>query len=170
MYMGLRLRPYKACDAETIVSWITDERSFRMWCADRYESFPINADDMNRHYDGFAFSDSFYPFTAFDRDGAAGHLIMRFTDDEKAVLRFGFIIVDDKRRRCGLGREMLGLAVKYAFEILKADKITLGVFENNKPAYNCYRAVGFREVQTDKPETYHILGEDWVCREMELIY
>ena len=65
----LRLRPYKACDAETIVSWIGDEVSFRKWCADRYDHYPITADDMNRHYDAFAYSDNFYEMTAFDETG-----------------------------------------------------------------------------------------------------
>lgn len=46
----LRLRPYKACDAKTIVSWCKDEISFRKWTSDRYESFPITEDDMNYKY------------------------------------------------------------------------------------------------------------------------
>ena len=79
----LRLRPYKACDAQTIISWTGDEIAFRKWCADRFESYPITADDLNQHYDAMAYSDSFYEFTAFDETGVIGHLIMRFTDEEK---------------------------------------------------------------------------------------
>ena len=90
----LRLRPYKACDAQTIVSWIGDETMFRKWSADRFESYPITAEDLNRHYDRMADSDSFYEMTAFDETGVAGHLIMRFTDEKKTILRFGFVIVD----------------------------------------------------------------------------
>ena len=29
--MGLRLRQYKPCDAENIVSWIKDEETLRKW-------------------------------------------------------------------------------------------------------------------------------------------
>lgn len=163
----LRLRPYKACDAKTIVSWIKDEVSFRKWCADRYDRYPISADDLNAHYDGFAFADNFYPFTAFDETGVIGHMIMRFTDDKKSILRFGFIIVDDSKRGRGLGREMLGLAVKYAFDILKAETITLGVFNNNIPAYKCYKASGFEDVDMIENEYFHVFGEKWECREME---
>ncbi len=79
----IRLRPYKACDAEHIVKWIKDEVSFRKWCADRYDKFPITADDMNKHYNDFAYADNFYEMTAFDETGVVGHLIMRFTDEEK---------------------------------------------------------------------------------------
>ncbi len=164
----LRLRPYKACDAAVIVSWIGDETAFRKWCADRYETYPITAEDMNLHYDTAADSDSFYEMTAFDESGVVGHLILRFTDEEKKVLRFGFVIVDNQKRGKGYGKEMLQLAVKYAFDILKADKITLGVFENNEAAYWCYRAAGFRDVPMEVPEYYTICTEQWKCLELEL--
>ena len=168
----LRLRPYKRCDAKYIVSWIKDEVSFRKWSSDRYETFPITADDMNKKYadnnGDCKDEDNFYPMTALDESGVVGHLILRFTDSEKKVLRFGFVIVDDSKRGKGYGKEMLQLAVKYAFEILKVQKITLGVFENNTAAYGCYKAVGFREIEMEKPWYYRGLGEDWKVIEMEL--
>ncbi len=164
----LRLRPYKNCDAKYIVSWIQDEVAFRKWCADRYESYPISADDMNRQYAETADADDFYAMTAFDESGVVGHLIMRFTDKDKKALRFGFVIVDDTKRGKGYGKEMLTLALKYAFEILKVEKVSLGVFENNEPAYCCYKAVGFQDVALEKTEIYHVMGEDWSCKELEI--
>lgn len=162
----LRLRPYKACDAKTIVSWIKDERTFYKWSADRYEHYPITAEDMNALYNANAFSDGFFEMTAFDENGVAGHLIMRFTDEEKKVLRFGFVIVDDAKRGKGYGKKMLNLAIRYAFELLMVDKITIGVFENNESAYHCYLSVGFRD--TGRTESYTILDEEWKCRELEI--
>ena len=164
----LRLRPYKECDAKTIVSWIKNEFSFRQWCADRYESYPITADDINAHYDAFAHSDSFFAMTAFNESGIVGHLIMRFTDKDKKILRFGFIIVDNKKRGQGLGKEMISLSLKYAFEILKAEKVTLGVFENDPAAYYCYKSAGFKDSKDSNCEYYNVLGESWKCLEMEL--
>ena len=168
----LRLRPYKKCDAKYIVSWVKDEVSLRKWSSDRYETFPIMADDMNKKYvdnnGDCAEEDNFYPMTAFDESGVVGHLIMRFTDEEKRVLRFGFVIVDDTKRGKGYGKEMLQLAIKYAFEILKVEKITLGVFENNPAAYACYKSVGFREIEMEKPWYYRGLGEAWKVIEMGL--
>lgn len=162
----LRLRPYKACDAAAIVSWSENEAAFRRWSADRFPAYPITAEDLNRHYDAMAESDSFFEFTAFDDSGPLGHLIMRFTNDEKTALRFGFVIVDSRKRGQGYGREMLNLAVRYAFDFLKVEKITLGVFENNLPAYRCYRAAGFRETPCSEASWYHIGSEDWKCIEM----
>lgn len=47
----IRLRPYKACDAQTITKWVKDEYAFRQWSADRYKKYPITSDDMNLYYD-----------------------------------------------------------------------------------------------------------------------
>lgn len=167
----LRLRPYKKSDAKYIVDWIKDEVSLRKWSSDRYGAYPITEEDINHKYldcnGDCSAEDNFYPMTAFDESGVVGHLILRFTDGEKKVLRFGFVIVDDEKRGCGYGKEMLQLAIKYAFEILKVEKITLGVFENNPSAYGCYKAVGFQDIPSDKPWYYTGLGEPWKVIEME---
>ena len=162
----LCLRSYKACDAETIVSWITDEVTFRRWCADRYDHYPITADDMNRYYSQFAFNDSHYEMTAYDESGLVGHMIMRFTDSEKKVLHFGFVIVDAKKRGCGYGTQMIRLALQYAYSMLGAEKITLVVLEGNKPAYCCYRSLGFCESEPPKTEQYTIDGKVWQATEL----
>lgn len=168
----LRLRPYKKCDASYIVNWIKDEEAFRKWSSDRYKSFPITESDINEKYSDCngdcPESDNFYPMTAFDENGVVGHLIMRFTDEEKSTLRFGFVIVDDLKRGLGYGKEMLELSLKFAFEILKAKVVTLGVFENNSPAYFCYKSVGFKDVKTDGFEYYDIFGEKWKCLELKM--
>ena len=107
--------------------------------------------------------------TAFDESGVVGHLIMRFTDEAKKNLRFGFVIVDDSKRGKGYGKEMLKLASKYAFEILHVDRISLGVFENNPSAIHCYEAAGFKQVQKEETESYTCLGEIRYCIEMEFV-
>lgn len=167
----MRLRPYKPCDASTILSWIKDEAAFRKWSADRYPHYPITEADMNHKYldcnGDCAEPDNFYPMTAFDESGIVGHLIMRFTDKKKTVLRFGFVIVDDSKRGMGCGKKMLRLALSFAFDILKVKKVTLGVLENNPGAYYCYKAAGFRDVPMDELEYYLLMGENVKCLELE---
>lgn len=168
----LRLRTYKPIDADTILTWCKDERSFRKWTSDRYDSYPITADDINRKYVDFngdcAEPDNFYPMTAFDESGVVGHFIMRFTDEKKSVLRLGFVIVDDSKRGKGYGKGMILLALKYAFEIMKADKVTIGVFENNAPAYHCYQSAGFKEVILEDEIWCEVCGEKWKLLELEI--
>lgn len=163
----ITLRPYRPEDAAVILSWIRDERSFRQWSADRYDSYPLSPEEMNAHYAAMTASGRFFPCTAEDENGIAGHLILRYTDEDERTVRFGFVIVDGGRRGRGLGKAMLGLAVRLAREEKKAEKITLGVFENNEPARRCYRSAGFREVPEKAGEIYRVLGEEWPCVEME---
>lgn len=95
---------------------------------------------------------------------------MRFPDNSNFdEIRLGFVIVDDKRRGNGYGKEMLSLAIRYAFDFVKVKKISLGVFENNKSAIKCYESCGFKKVKLEKTESYHCMGEIWNCIEMELV-
>ena len=45
---------------------------------------------------------------------------------------------------------MIQMAIRYAFDMLQAEKVTLGVFENNPSAYYCYKAAGFEEIRQEK--------------------
>lgn len=166
----LKLRPYKPCDAAEILSWCKDEVTFRRWTWDRYDAYPITPADMNKKYidcnGDCKEPDNFFPMTAFDESGVAGHLIMRFTDEKKSVLRFGFVILNDAMRGKGYGKEMIRLALKYAFEILRVEKVTIGVFENNPAAYHCYKAAGFHEVEQEQPVYCQACGELWKVLEL----
>ena len=163
----LRLRPFKKCDADTIVSWIKDERIFRFWCADRFESYPITGEDLIKQYEDLAYNDDIFHFVAYDENGIVGHLNIRYPDkNDIDTVRFGYVIVDDSRRGQGLGKQMIKLAIDYAHEFMGAKKITIGVFKINPAALNCYLAAGFTD--TGVIEKYECLGEVWECAELEI--
>lgn len=164
----LELRLYKNTDAQVIIKWLKNEYSFRQWSADRYENYPITADDMNHYYAQYS-DDALYKLTAVDEDEIIGHLTIRFTDDARKVARLGFVIVDDTKRGKGYGKQLVSSALNYAFDELKADKVTLGVFENNTPAVYCYLSCGFEIVEKEITESYQCMDEIWNCIEMEVI-
>lgn len=166
----IRLRPYKSCDAKTIISWIKDEETFFLWSGDHFGSYPINAETLDHKYrfenGDCVEEDNFYPMVAYDEEGLIGSFIIRYLDGNKKILRFGWVIVDDLKRGRKYGQEMLKTGLKLAFEIMGAEKVTIGVLENNKRAYRCYEAVGFREVKEKFDEErrvieMQILKEDW---------
>lgn len=166
------LRPYKRGDAKTIISWCENETIFRKWTSDRYDHYPITEDDMNNKY--FLYNgdctekDNFYPMTACDDSAVVGHFILRYVGGNKKILRIGFVIVDNKLRGCGYGKKMIQLAVDYAFRIAGAEKLTIGVFENNKEAYYCYKSVGFKDVHQDSEDVCELFGEKWKILELSL--
>ncbi len=69
--------------------------------------------------------------------------------------------VDDTRRGKGYGTEMLQIGLQYAFDILGADRVTIGVFENNESAHQCYLKVGFVDKEI-------VCAEPWNIIEMEI--
>ena len=155
----LGLRPYKTDDADTILSWCKNERAFYQWSAGIMGKYPITREE-------FGFVESLMAFTAFDENGIVGFFTLRNPGGKTDELRIGFVIIDPARRGCGTGKEMLLLGLRYAFDIYGAKKVSLGVFENNEPAYYCYKAVGFIDAVPDKTESYPVMGEEWRCKEM----
>ena len=157
----LKLRPYKSCDAEIIAKWVQDKNVFMIWGGERFGDYPINAEIIDRKYrldnGDCAEPDNFYPWTAFDDNGVVGHFIMRYINGDHKVIRFGWVIVDSSVRGKGRGTEMLRLGLKYAFEILGVEKVTIGVFENNTPAHKCYQKVGFADVGVVKDEPWNVI-------------
>mgnify|MGYP001520767512 FL=1 len=93
---------------------------------------------------------------------------MRRPRESFEELRFGFVIVNPEKRGQGYGKNMLKLGLKYAKDIYGANKVSLGVFENNESAYYCYKATGFEEVPQDEIEKYTVMGEEWNCLELEI--
>ena len=90
--------------------------------------------------------------------------------DVDTILSWWFVIVNPHRRGKGYGKAMLQLGLKFVFEIYGAKKVSLGVFENNLPAYYCYKAVGFKDVVLDTTETYCVLGEEFFLVRIKLLY
>lgn len=155
----LRLRPYNAKDADSILSWSNDEIAFYKWSAGVMGKYPITKEQ-------FGFVNNLMAFTAVEDDETVGFFTMRRLLESFDELRFGFVVVAPSKRGKGYGKGMLQLGLKYAFEIYGAKRVSLGVFENNESAYFCYKEVGFEDVMPEKTKTYCILGEEWKCREM----
>lgn len=161
-------REYIESDAEIILTWIKNEREFRLWSADRYDSYPISAKQINDNYKSSKENSLFYPMTLEDNKKIVGHLILRNPSNEDSkVVRLGFIIVDVSLRGRGYGKKLINEAIKFAKGNLNATKITLGVFENNDAALRCYTSSGFKIVSRED-NVFTFNDEKWNILEMEL--
>lgn len=156
------LRPYTSEDAATILSWCRDERAFYQWTAGVLGDWPISAEQFDSVR-------GLMPYVAVDDTGLIGFFTLRRPNEERNELRFGFVIVDPDKRGQGLGKQMLKEGLKMVFGEFGADIASLGVFENNPSAYYCYKAAGFTDITTDPVERYSVLGEEWDCREMQIV-
>ena len=155
----LTLRKYRESDGNTVLSWIKDENAFRMWCADRFEKYPLSPLDFNEIYR----SGQLKGFVAYDEDQMIGHLFMQ-TLSEKTV-KFGLIIVDAEKRGKGYGSKMLIAALDYAKSSLSAKRVILSAFDTNPAAYSCYKRLGFNE--TGKVKEFLFFNETHRYFELE---
>lgn len=162
----LRIRPYARQDAEYVVQWFEDETTFRRWSADQYDFYPITAAQLNERYESVIKDGRFFVMTALEDNEVVGHFTMRYLDEEEKNVKFGFIVLNPMMRGKGIGKRMLSLALKYAFELMMAEQVSIGVFENNIPARKCYESLGFHTNKSAHPLVYNLCGEKWVCLEL----
>ncbi len=156
----MRIRPYiSALDFDEMEKWITDERTHAMWCANLI-SYPLQKRNFEETLEEFAvkFKDS--PYVATTNDGKlVGFFCYSVnTDTNEGMLKF--VVTAPKFRGKGYGREMISLAVKYGFEITKADAVQLNVFSENINAKKCYLSAGFTE-RTNTDNAFAFGNEMW---------
>lgn len=158
----IRLRPYKPSDAWALLEWWegAGEEAFVMWSAGKFD-YPLTIEQLDAYFSLWCLrDDSGWLMTALDESGRpAGHFILRMTDYEKNEVRMGFIVTDPKTRGRGTGREMVRQALKYIFDVLGMERVTLVVFADNAAARKCYESCGFtvkrdEEVRTAEGKAY----------------
>ncbi|MBB6624152.1 GNAT family N-acetyltransferase [Clostridium gasigenes] len=78
--------------------------------------------------------------------GIAG--LVPYVEDNKG--RFFIEIYDRKARGKGIGKKVIKLVLKYAFEELKYHKVYLRVLDINVIAIKCYESCGFKKEGIDR--------------------
>lgn len=156
----MRIRPYiPKKDYEYVAKWIDDERTHAFWCANRL-SYPITPKSFHEFLENNAadWTDSAYIATENNGQAAGFFCYSVNTEDNTGFLKF--VIVDKTKRGKGYGKEMLNLALQYAFQITGAETVQLNVFSENTLAKHCYEKVGFVERNVDK-DVFSFKGELW---------
>lgn len=146
----MKLRPYIGSkDFDTISRWVLDERINAMWSANliHYPMEQVNFDSvMNENKEKY-FDSS---FVATTNDGELLGFFCYSINENTNEGMLKFILVAPQQRGKGYGKEMIQLALKYAFEITKVDAVHLNVFLENIFARKCYEKIGFKDRRIDE--------------------
>lgn len=141
----MRIRPYISNrDFDEIRKWITDERTHSLWCANLIR-YPLEKKDFEDKLAEMAQKYGDNPYVATTDEGKSVGFFCYSVNADTNEGMLKFVMISPEYRGKGYGREMIALAVKYAFEITKADIVQLNVFSNNTIARKCYLSVGFYE-------------------------
>ncbi len=156
----MRIRPYIAeKDFEYLRSWITDERIHALWCANRIP-YPLSSEGLN---DVLAKNSMDWNSSAFVATKDSGEPIGFFCyslKEENSTGLLTFVVIDDSLRGKDYGKEMMRLALKYAYDISGATSVRLNVFDINAAAKRCYESVGFVESSITK-DAFSFQDERW---------
>ena len=163
----MKLRPYiPRTDFDTIRTWITDERTHALWCANRIP-YPMEEEGFHRVLREAAERFGDCPFVAVEDDGTMAGFFCLSLNRRTNEGMLKFVMVQPALRGKGYGKEMLRLAVQYAFYTWKTDAVYLNVFPENGQAVRCYESVGFTEEKTE-PAAFRFRDEAWGRRRMTI--
>ncbi len=164
----MNLRKFKNEDAVAIAGFIHSERDLKLWSANRYNTYPLEPEDIIKNYIECENIGMFIPLTLEDENGnVIGHITLRHPDNDTSKVRLGFIIVDSSIRGKGYGKYLIKEVIRFIRDTFGDVEINLGVFTNNENAYNCYLASGFEVVEIEK-EVFKYKNEKWDIAEMKL--
>lgn len=146
----MRIRPYiPGKDYEYVSKWVDDERTHAFWCANRLP-YPITQQSFHVFLEKNAVDWTDNAYIATENDGQAVGFFCYSVNTTDNIGFLKFVIVDKRKRGKGYGKEMLNLALQYAFQITGANAVQLNVFNENALAKSCYEKVGFVERSIDK--------------------
>lgn len=156
----MRIRPYiPERDYESVSKWVDSERTHAFWCASLLPC-PMTRKSFHDLLEKNAMDWADSACVAIEDNGqAAGFFCYSVnTEDNTGFLKF--VIIDQTKRGKGYGKEMLNLALQYAFQITGAEAVQLNVFNENTSAKQCYEKVGFVERKIDK-DVFSFKDELW---------
>lgn len=146
----MRIRPYiPNKDYVCLSKWIDDERIHAFWCANRLP-YPMTPKSFHEFLEKNSMDRSESAYVATENNGQVVGFFCYSVNTEDNIGFLKFIMIDNTKRGKGYGKQMLNLALQYAFQITGAEAVQLNVFSENTLAKQCYEQVGFVERNIDK--------------------
>lgn len=144
----LTLQRFELEDIPRLISWIPDAPFLLQWAGPQYH-FPLTMEQLITSLEqSRGDSPALYIFKAVVKSSSEvlGHIeLMNIAGDQATATLARVLIGPPEFRNFGHGKEMVELALGFAFRELNLDVVDLGVFEFNTPAITLYRRLGFKD-------------------------
>ena len=154
MIIGERiiLREIEEDDLNSIVEWRNDPAILR-WL---FSYSPLNKTKQRKWYEKYLDDDTQQTFIIEVKEEKIpiGTVGLTSIDYKNQRAELGVLIGDESWQNKGIGKEALGLLIKFAFDEMNIRKIKAIVFEENIPAIRLYKSCGFVEEGVLKKEVY----------------
>ncbi|MDC3413135.1 GNAT family N-acetyltransferase [Aquibacillus sp. 3ASR75-11] len=144
----VELKYFGPSDYEQLINWIDTPELLVQWGGSTFD-FPLTEQQLanyiqnanNDHSDKLVYS-----VIQSETGKVVGHISLGHIDKKNKSARIGKVLIGEKfARGQGTGQLMLKEILKIAFDALHLHRVSLGVFDFNKPAIICYERVGFKK-------------------------
>ncbi len=141
----IKLEPFVQSDFQQLINWIDNEELLIQWCGSLF-SFPLTMRSLEwyvRDTNIINKSDAFvYKAVDTETGNVVGHISLGGLSWKNRSSRISRVLVSPDALKKGICQQMTKAVLKVGFEELGLHRISLGVYENNKAALNCYLKTG----------------------------
>ena len=171
----IKLEYFTSEDFDTLLGWIQDEELLLHWAGTQFR-FPLTRKKLDWYIedtnDFNSSSTLIYKAIESETGKTIGHISLTSINRTNRSARITRVFVANPERGRGLAEMMVRELVKTGFEDLHLHRISLGVYDENKPALKCYKNCGFhtdgvlRDIQRYKEGYWSlvemsILEDEW---------
>jgi len=164
----VRLRPPKAEEAPTVITWFEDMEVTRFLLIRHPPSMEMEKEWFDRN----ARSQDDIIWFVEHQGQLVGSTAIHLIDWKNGFATTGTVIGDKSVWGKGLGRELMQLRTRYAFTQLPLRKLKSAYLEGNQASARAQAAAGYREVGRHKADMFidgrwrdhiltEVLREDW---------
>ncbi|GGF25275.1 aminoglycoside N(6')-acetyltransferase [Halobacillus andaensis] len=142
----IKLEYFTKQDYDTLLQWVESPSFLLQWAGPTF-SYPLSDDQLDKYIkEANQVNGSLLIFKAVEESSnrPIGHIGLKNIDYYNRSARVGKVLVSKEARGRGIGLIMMEEILKIAFDELNLNKVTLGVFDFNKPAIQTYKKAGFQ--------------------------
>ena len=147
----IRLRALEHDDLPHFVRWINDPETRRFMVL----RYPLSMTEEEKWWQGFLQRENDHIFAIEAEDGTyIGNVGLHDIEPENRRAELGIIIGDKAHWGQGYGTDAVRALLRWAFEYLNLNRISLRVYDYNERAIGCYQKCGFRHEGTMRQARY----------------
>ena len=164
----IKLESFTEDDIPLLLSWLEDTTAeFLVQFAGRKYKYPLDKIQLLESLN----DKSSILLKLIDKTNmlTVGHCQILNLDYKYRTASLGRVLINHKSRGKNYGTLMMQLVKTYAKDNLHLKKISLRVFDFNKPALHCYIRSGFKE-KSREMMYFQSIQKEWCCITMEYIF
>ena len=144
----IRLEKFEKADFNQLINWINSEALLKNWAGDLFR-FPLTEESLDWYIEDTnepGVSDAFV-YKAVDTISGevVGHISLGGMSYKNSSGRISRVFVDSVNHSGkGICQQMIKAVLKIGFEELNLHRVSLGVYDDNPQAINCYQKSGFK--------------------------